>query len=310
MPLYFVSELARQHVKVVLTGEGSDELLAGYGKYLRTVVNWRAGGAYELVPRQVRHWVAARVVPGLPGTLGRYTRRSFLAMPRTPEAMVFDNFAGICLSRQRSLLSDAYARRATADIAYGASRVYFDAPNRSSTLLDRLLYTDIKTYLVELLMKQDQMSMAASIESRVPFLDHHLVEFVARLQPRLKLRRLTTKWLLRQTVQGLLPRSILTRPKMGFPVPFSRWVRGPRAATVSDVLLDRRTRQRGIINPAAVEDLLRAHRQGRVEGGDAIWALLNLELWYRTFIDGEGVQTLSAGARQEPAIAAPLRATA
>jgi asparagine synthase (glutamine-hydrolysing) len=97
---------------------------------------------------------------------------------------------------------------------------------------------------------------------------------------------------------------------MGFAVPFSLWVRGARAATASDVLLDRRTRQRGIINPAAVEDLLRAHRDGRLDGGDAIWALLNLELWYRTFIDGEGVQTLSPGVRQEPAAVTPLRATA
>ena len=294
VPLYFVSALAREHVKVVLTGEGSDELLAGYGKYPRGIINWRAAAAYGVVPAPLRKWIAAHVVTALPRMAGRYARRSFLAMPRTPEAMFFDTFAAVGLERQHALLAERFAGLATAERAYGPSRAYFDAPNGGSTLLDRLLYTDIKTYLVELLMKQDQMSMAASIESRVPFLDHRLVEFVAGLRPGLKLRGLTTKWLLRQSVRGILPREILTRRKMGFPVPFGLWMRGPHAALARDVLLDRRSRERGIIDPAAVERLLQAHVAGETEGGDAIWSLLNLELWYRTFIDGEGIQALPA----------------
>ena len=181
MPLYFVSELAREHVKVVLTGEGSDELLAGYGKYPRALVNWRAGAAYEpSCPRPMRTLVAdtRRAAPA--GRLGRYARRSFLAMPRTPEAMFFDNFAAIGLARQRELLSPRVRTAGDAGTRLRRRRArYFDAPNGDSTTLDRLLYADMKTYLVELLMKQDQMSMAASIESRVPFLDHQLVEFAA-----------------------------------------------------------------------------------------------------------------------------------
>ena len=106
------------------------------------------------------------------------------------------------------------------------SRAFFDAPNGQSTTLDRLLYADMKTYLVELLMKQDQMSMAASIESRVPFLDHRLVEFAAGLPARMKLRGFTTKRILREAVRGILPAEILTRKKMGFPVPFGIWMRG------------------------------------------------------------------------------------
>ena len=102
-------------------------------------------------------------------------------------------------------------------------------------MLDRLLYTDMKTYLVELLMKQDQMSMSASIESRVPFLDHVLVEFAARLPHRLKLNGLTTKRILREAIRGLVPPAILTRPKMGFPVPFSGWVRGSWNGVASEV---------------------------------------------------------------------------
>ena len=292
VPLYFVSELASRHVKVVLTGEGSDELLAGYGKYPRALVNWRAAKAYGVVPDALRSWVSASVVPSLPGRLGRYAKRSFLAMPRTPEAMFFDNFASIGLSRQRALLSQRYAAMATPERAYGPSRAFFDAPDGSSTLLDRLLYTDMKTYLVELLMKQDQMSMAASIESRVPFLDHRLVEFAATLPSRLKLRGFKTKWILREAVKPILPREILTRPKMGFPVPFALWMKDRWQSVARDVLLDRRTRERGVIEPTAVERLIAAHASGEQEGGDAIWSLLNLELWYRTHIDGDGVQTL------------------
>ncbi len=292
VPLYFVSQLAARHVKVVLTGEGSDELLAGYGKYPRALVNWNLGDIYGKVPGAVRHWIANAVVPRLPATLNRYASRSFLARAVTPEALFYDNFAAMGLERQQSLLSPAVASLVSPERAYGPSRAYFDAPNGRSTLLDRLLYADIKTYLVELLMKQDQMSMAASIESRVPFLDHTLVEFAARLPDRLKLRGFTTKWILRQAIRDVLPPAILSRPKMGFPVPFGIWMRGPWNAVARDVLLDPRSRERGLINAAAVERLLGAHAAGHVNGADAIWSLLNLELWYRTFIDGEAVQVL------------------
>jgi asparagine synthase (glutamine-hydrolysing) len=293
VPLYFVSALARRHVTVVLTGEGSDELLAGYGKYPRVAWNWRAGTIYErMVPSPLRRAIAESVVPRLPRKLARYARRTFLAMGRTPEAMCFDNFASIRLVDQRRLLAPPLRAAAMPSQAYGASLGYFQHPNGNSTLLDRLLYTDIKTYLVELLMKQDQMSMATSIESRVPFLDHVLVEFAARLPDEWKLSGWTTKRVLRDAMKGLLPDSILNRPKMGFPVPFAHWTCNGWNAVARDVLLDSRSRHRGLIDPVAVDRLLRDHAAGRAEGGDRIWSLLNLELWYRTFIDKEGVQTL------------------
>ena len=309
IPLYFVSALARDHVKVVLTGEGSDELLAGYGKYPRSLVNWRAASAYALIPEAIREWVANSLVPRLPRRASRYASRSFLAVPRTPEAMFFDNFAAIGLRRQAALLTQPLATLATPERAYGASLAYFDAPHGHSTTLDRLLYADLKTYLVELLMKQDQMSMAASIESRVPFLDHRLVEFAAALPARMKLRGLRTKWILREAVRSLLPREILTRPKMGFPVPFGTWMKGRWQDVARDVLLDRRSRERGIVDPPAVEQLIASHAAGAVEGADAIWSLLNLELWYRTHVDGQGVQSLPGRALVIPS-AASLRATA
>jgi asparagine synthase (glutamine-hydrolysing) len=293
VPLYFVSKLAREHVTVVLTGEGSDELLAGYGKYPRAAFNWRAGTIYErLLPQAVRTTVARGVLPHLPRRLARYANRSFLAMDRSPEAMFFDNFASIRLADQQRLLAPEFAAAATRQQAYASSLSYFNTLNGSSTLLDRLLYADIKTYLVELLMKQDQMSMATSIESRVPFLDHRLVEYAATLPDAWKLQGWTTKRVLREAMKGLLPESILNRPKMGFPVPFADWTRGAWNAVVRDVLLDRRSRERGIIDPPAVDRLLADHAAGRTVGGDRLWTLLNLELWHRTFIDKEGVQTL------------------
>ena len=310
VPLYFVSALAREHVKVVLTGEGSDELLAGYGKYPRALVNWRAAGAYGVVPAPLRNWVTDTLLPNLPSKLARYAQRSFLAMPRTPEAMFFDNFAAIGLRRQASLLSGPLAAQATPERAYGPSRAYFDAPGEGSTTLDRLLYADLKTYLVELLMKQDQMSMAASIESRVPFLDHRLVEFASALPARMKLRGFKTKWILREAVRDILPPEILTRKKMGFPVPFSMWMKRDWQGVARDVLLDTRSRQRGIVDPTAVERLIDAHATGAVDGGDALWSLLNLELWYRTHIDGGGVQTLPGKTLVIASEAAALRATA
>jgi asparagine synthase (glutamine-hydrolysing) len=295
VPLHFVSALAREHVKVVLTGEGSDELLAGYGKYPRALLNWQAGGVYErLVPSSIRSAVSQSVVTRLPGTLGRYASRSFLAMPRQADAMFLDNFAGMPLRVQRELLQQATVDAGT---PYAPSIEYFARPNGGTTTLGRLLYADVKTYLVELLMKQDQMSMSTSIESRVPFLDHKLVEFAARLPDRLKLSGFTTKRILRDAIRDLLPERILTRPKMGFPVPFGIWMRGGWNGVAHDVLLDSRARQRGLMNPHAVSALLRAHRDGRRSAGDAIWALLNLELWYRTFIDGGGIQTLPTPGR-------------
>ena len=163
----------------------------------------------------------------------------------------------------------------------------------SSTTLDRLLYADIKTYLVELLMKQDQMSMAASIESRVPFLDHQLVEFAAALPPRLKLRGFTTKWILREAVRVDPAGRDPVAAEDGLPGAVRPLDARRRGTTSRATSCSTRARASAASSmPAAVERLLAAHRSGAAEGADAIWSLLNLELWYRTFIDGDGVQTL------------------
>jgi len=306
VPLYFVSALARNHVKVVLTGEGSDEMLAGYGKYVRTTWNWRAADIYSRLPAALRSTVA-RGLTHAPASIQRYSARSFLTVPHVPEAMFFDNFAGVRLAEQRELLSRDLREAATLDSAYGGAAAHFR--NARGTLLDRLLYADAKAYLVELLMKQDQMSMAASIESRVPFLDHRLVEFVARLPDRWKASGFQTKRILREAMKGILPEVILNRPKMGFPVPFGTWTRGAWNGVARDLLLDRRTRERGLIDPSAVDRLLRRHAAGATNGADRIWSLLNLEIWYRTFIDGDGVQSLPVPAAKRRADSPTTRET-
>jgi len=136
-------------------------------------------------------------------------------------------------------------------------------------------------------MKQDQMSMAASIESRVPFLDDHVVEYVAGLPGHFKVRGWQTKAVLRAAVADLIPSAILTRPKMGFPVPFGRWVRGAFSPIVDEFVLSPRALGRGLFSGAAVKQLTAEHYGGLRRHGDRLWLLVNLEMWQRIFVDGE-----------------------
>ncbi len=166
----------------------------------------------------------------------------------------------------------------------------------AETLLGRLLYADIKTYLQELLMKQDQMSMAASVESRVPFLDHKLVEYTARLPERLKLRGWTTKYILRRSMKDVLPEAILKRRKMGFPVPVGAWLRGRYAHVLDEFVLGERATARGIFDEGFVRRIVSEHRAGREDHTERLWSLVNFEMWQRRFIDGE-----EAGAARDAA---------
>jgi asparagine synthase (glutamine-hydrolysing) len=301
--LYFVARLARDHVKVVLTGEGSDELLAGYGRYARTLYNVRLGAPYHrVVPAGVRRAVRGAIGRLGPGSARRKLEHSFLCVPPDLESIYLDNFAVFPRALQAQLLTPAVRARVAAADPYGVARAHLDGTD-AATLLDRLLYVDTKTYLHELLMKQDQMSMAASIESRVPFLDHELVEFAARLPTRLKLRGSITKRILRQSMAGTLPASILTRPKMGFPVPLAAWFRGPWRGALSELVLGERARERGIFDPDVVRRLIGEHSSGRVEHMERLWALMNFELWLRRFVDGEEEVRMPAASRGAAVVA-------
>ncbi|HEX6050999.1 MAG TPA: asparagine synthase (glutamine-hydrolyzing) [Gemmatimonadaceae bacterium] len=286
--LNFVSRLAARHVKVVLTGEGSDESLAGYGRYRATIYNERVAARYERwVPAAARA-AMRRSIQALPAgsRFRQRAQRTFLTLPGGLESLYFDNFAVFSRSAQATLLSHETRAELGAVDPYAAAKAALGRAN-GAPLLSRLLYADTKTYLHELLMKQDQMSMAASIESRVPFLDHPLVEFATRLPPRLKLRGLTTKYVLRQAMRDTLPPEILTRKKMGFPVPIDAWFRGSFRPIVDELVLGPRTMERGLFEPAALRALVADHDAGTARNGQRLWSLINLELWHRIFLDGE-----------------------
>lgn len=285
IPLYFVSRLAQDHVKVVLTGEGSDETLAGYGRYRKALSLLEYGEKYEAVTPRALRGVVRSGVAALPGALNRKLTRTFLSLDADIESLYFDNFAIFGKKRQSGLFTRETAERIGDSDAYANQQSWLNRTDAEG-LLDRLLYVDVKTYLHELLMKQDQMSMAASIESRVPFLDHKLVEFSARLPQRMKLRGRETKFVLRRAMRGVLPAEILDRPKLGFPVPLGSWLRGPFRHLVEDYVLGDRAMARGLFNVDYVRALVAAHDRGE-DNASRIFRLINLEIWQRVFIDGE-----------------------
>ena len=288
-----VSQLAARQVKVVLTGEGSDETLAGYNRYRVTIANAMLGRRYEQwTPRVMRD-----AVRGLIGSLPTSSRlrqklsRTALVLPADLTSLYFDNFAVFDRATQQRLLSaEARARLGGIDPYAAATAALGAADGR--TLLDQLLYADTKTYLHELLMKQDQMSMAASIESRVPFLDHPLVEFAARLPERLKLRGWTTKYVLREAMKDMLPPEILSRKKMGFPVPVGPWLRTSHQRLVDEYVTSPRALARGWFDPGAVRQIAASHASGERNQGQRLWALLNFEIWQRIFLDGESIDAI------------------
>ncbi len=285
IPLYFVSKLAQKHVKVVLTGEGSDEILGGYGRYQKTLNLLNYGEKYEiLTPKFLREAVKSGVAT-LPFALNHKLKRTFLSRSADIENLYFDNFAIFNKAMQNKLLTAETKERIAEENPYFYQNRWLTETD-AADLLDKLLYADTKTYLHELLMKQDQMSMAASIESRVPFLDHKLVEFTAKLPAKFKIRGRETKWILRRAMKGILPDEILTRKKMGFPVPLGDWLRNEYKSFVDEYVLGERVLQRGIFNADFVRELVAAHNAGE-DNATRIFRLINFEIWQRQFIDGE-----------------------
>jgi asparagine synthase (glutamine-hydrolysing) len=295
IPLYFVSALAVKHVKVVLTGEGSDELLAGYGRYSKTVRNLCWGRRYQfLVPGRLRRVVQGAIGGLAPAGLADKLGRTFLFRDATIDQLYFDNFAVFPRAMQDRLLTPAAKTLIGDPDPYRAVRAQFEGSD-ARTLLDRLLYADLKTYLQELLMKQDQMSMAASLESRVPFLDRDLVEFSLRLPARLKLDGWTTKRVLREAMRNVLPREILERPKMGFPVPVGTWFRGAYRHVIEDCVLGERALSRGLLDRETLRAIVFEHNSGAKDHAQRLWSLVNLEIWMRQALDGDPVAGLSGG---------------
>ncbi|MGI8655343.1 MAG: asparagine synthase (glutamine-hydrolyzing) [Pyrinomonadaceae bacterium] len=306
--LYFVSRLAAQHVKVVLTGEGSDEMMGGYERYRKTIHNLALGKRYHrMTPEVLRASLQSSIASLSPGSkIRQKLSRTFLYLPPDIETLYFDNFAVFTRRMQQELLTDDAKEQAGAIDPYKDMRRYFETPDNGS-LLNRMLYADTKTYLQELLMKQDQMSMAASIESRVPFLDHKLVEYTARLPERMKLRhKWTTKYILRESMKNVLPEAILSRKKMGFPVPIGAWFRGQYASVIDEYVLSERALSRGIFNESFVRSLVERHQQHGENHAERLWSLVNVEMWLRQFMDGEAGNVSSETTHAEVIVGAPL----
>src|ERR1700727_505057 len=220
--LYFVARLPREHVTVVLTGEGSDETLGGYTRYPWTLLNSRMDTVYRRLTRPALRHMLRKGIQSFPlaAASKRKLEHTFLVRDGASwPSFYFDNFYSAFSAAEQDDLLTPETRQRAGD-AYAGSMKYWN--HSSADLLHRLLYTDIKTYLVELLMQQDQMSMAASVESRGPFLDHTFVEFAARIPDRLKICGRTQKHTLKAAVSDLLPHGIVHRKKMGFPTPLAR----------------------------------------------------------------------------------------
>jgi asparagine synthase (glutamine-hydrolysing) len=288
--LYFVAKLARERVTVVLTGEGADETLGGYTRYAFTLRNQAADRIYRSVtPAGLRKTLRGLIAgsPLIGAKLRRKLSHTCLGVDSASwSSFYFDNFlSAFNQAQQMQLLTDDTLRKLSPGSAYQHVLGYWE--NSKGELLQRLLYTDIKTYLVELLMKQDNMSMAASIESRVPFLDHKLVEFATRIPREIQLNGLAGKVILKKAVEDLLPHSILYRRKLGFPTPWSGWLAGPRLDAIEKLLVGPRSLERGYFRREAIRQLFAEHRAKYRDHYDRIWRLLNLELWHRVCLEGE-----------------------
>jgi asparagine synthase (glutamine-hydrolysing) len=286
LPTYYVSQLTRRYVTVALAGDGGDELFAGYERYAtdlrRRVFDW--------IPRWAGQCYRDYVYPRLPSTV--FGRRFLFNISLPPRDRYLDglSFLPAC-HRERALFSDEFRDSCCGAVApLHSFQSYFDnAP--ADTLLSRLLYLDTKTYLPgDILTKVDRMSMAASLEVRAPILDHHVVEWAARLPERLKFRDGRGKYLLRKLAARVgVPQKVLNRPKQGFALPLVHWMRGELKDDLLPILLEARTLGRGYFNPKAVRRLLDEHRRGRRDHSAQIWMLLMFELWHRNFLESRSV---------------------
>lgn len=276
IPTYMVCQLAAQQVKVVLTGDGGDEVFAGYDKYSVEQRQRR----YRHIPslfRSLMGTVGGRMAEGMKG-------RNFLRhIALNGSDRYLDSGTLFDRQAQTALFQESAAERILAadpwqDLAACLAR-------EDSHWLSAIQYLDIKTYLpLDILTKVDRMSMAHSLEARVPLLDHKLVEFAATIPADMKLHDGRTKHIFKQALKGILPQQIIDRPKQGFAVPLGRWFRGELNGFVHDLLLSPTSRARKIFNPAYIEKLLMLQGRGRPLDLQ-LWTLISFELWCRTFLD-------------------------
>ncbi len=283
IPQFAVSAYAARHVKVTLGGQGGDEVFGGYTRYLVAYLEQALKGAIYETNEEAEHIVSLRsILPNLP-TLQRYAPmlqqfwRSGVFEPMDRRYFrLLDRLGGAV-----SVLGSDWRASHDPERTFERFSERFNRPDTQS-YFNKMTHFDLTAGLPALLQVEDRASMASGLESRVPLLDHRLVEFMATLLPRLKFRGGELKYLLKKAAQGVVPETVLARKdKMGFPVPLHLWTRGPSRDFIHDTLMSSRARERGIFDPAGVEGLLRHERDFSRQS----WGLLNLEIWFRTFID-------------------------
>jgi len=281
LPTFYVSQLTRRHVTVALAGDGGDELFAGYQRYAIEL----GRGVFNGIPRWAGRYYRDHVYPRLPSTVAGRRFLFNISLPARDRYLDGLCFLPAC-HRERALFSDEFLGSSCGTGApLHAFQNYFDnAP--ANDLLSRLLYLDTKTYLPgDILTKVDRMSMAASLEVRAPLLDHHVVEWAARLPEGSKFRNGQGKYLLTKLAARVgVPQGVLNRPKQGFALPLVHWMRGELKDDLLPILLEPRTLGRGYFNPKGIRGLLEEHRRGRRDHSAQIWMLLMFELWHRNFL--------------------------
>jgi len=275
IPTYLVSELARQSITVALSGDGGDELFGGYTRYSQA----ERQQFFDRVPRGFRERVLLPLSRHLPHSAygKRYLRRMGL-----PDGLArYFESAVIPEALKEELVSDDFRAQVGSLSSFPAlGRAVLNG--HGGNLVERIMYLDTVTELPgDILTKVDRMSMAHSLEVRVPLLDHVLVEYVARLPVKYKLRGTTTKYIFKKAFGHLLPEQILSRPKMGFALPLQHWFSNDLKGFLRDVLFDSRAMQRGYFRTAFVDKLVEEHARGRRDYSYLLWSLMALELWHR-----------------------------
>ena len=290
IPTYMVSRMAADHVKVVLSGDGGDELFAGYDKY-------------RVEQRERRYWHLpgfARKALGVVGSRmreGAKGRNFLLHHSLSGWDRYFDSGSFFRDHERKQLLHPDVFAQVRNDDPMREARAWVARHQGSS--LSAMQYLDLHTYLpLDILTKVDRMSMAHSLEVRVPLLDHKVIEFAATIPPEMNLKAGSGKLLFKKAMRGIIPDGVLDRPKRGFAVPLDSWFRGELEGFARDLLLSRRCIERNILNRAYVERLLDLHRGGRPLAFH-LWTLISFEMWCRTFIDAQ----TQPCARNLPAVA-------
>jgi asparagine synthase (glutamine-hydrolysing) len=286
IPTYLLSKFAAGHVKVVLGGDGSDELFGGYP----TLVAHRLIEYYErTVPRVFRAYAIPKLLPLLPVSFDYFSRdfkiRRFMAGRGVPLEARHHRWMGSYFDEDKARLFQDWVRPVLGDTYAAAYRYARECDARLT--LNRVLYDDMKLYLEgDILTKVDRASMAASLEVRVPFLNRRVLEFATSLPLALKLRRLTGKYLLKRAMAGRLPREIVERKKQGFAMPVAHWLTSELKELAGDMLSPDRIRRQGLFEPAYVTALLDDHLARRRDNRKLIWTLLMFQLWYAKYLEG------------------------